>query len=117
MFDLTHSMLICFLHTQTQLHQADLTSMVMFRTVHHCIVNDKFGYKYCKQSTNHLHFGPIPHHTLDRTICPLHRLQLYFFRFFLLFFRFDEQGTFLSFSSSERVVTLMPGVTLWSRLF
>ena len=57
-------MLIRILHTQTELRQAELTSIVMFRTVHHCIVNDKFGYKYRKQSTDHLHFLPIPRHSL-----------------------------------------------------
>ena len=117
MFAFTHSMLIRILHTQTELCQAELTSIMMFRTVHHCIVNDKFGDKYCKQSTNHLHFHPIHRHTLDRTICLLHRLQLHFFRFFLFFFCLDEQGTFSSFLSSERVVTLSSGVTLQPRLF
>ena len=87
-FAFTHSMLIRILHTQTQLRQAKVTSIVMFRTVHHCIVNDKFGYKYCKESTDHLHFHPIPRHTLDRTICLLHHLQLHFLKIFSVFFSF-----------------------------
>ena len=102
-FAFTHTMLIRILHTQTQLHQAELTSILMFRTVHHCLVNDKFGYKYRKHSTDCLHFRPIPRYTLDITICLLHRFQLHFFLDFFCFFCFDEQGTF---SSSERVVTI-----------
>ena len=89
----------------------------MFPTVHQCIANDKFGYKYRKQSIDHLQFCPIPCHTLDRTICFLHHLQLHFFKDFFCFLRFDDQGTFSLFSSLERVVTLSLRVTLWPRLF
>ena len=87
-FAFTHSMLIRILHTQFQLRQTELTNIVMFCTVHYCIVNDKFGYKYRKQSADRLHFLPIPRRTLNRTICILHRLQFHFFRFFLFFFCF-----------------------------
>ena len=118
-FAFTHSMLIRILHTQFQLRQTELTNIVMFCTVHYCIVNDKFGYKYRKQSADRLHFLPIPRRTLNRTICILHRLQFHFFRFFLFFFVFffDEQDTFSSFFSSERVATLSPGVTPRPRVF
>ena len=106
-------MLFRILHTQTQLHQAELTSILMFRTVHHCIVNDKFGYKYRKQSTDRLHFRPIPRHTLDRTICLLHRFQLHFFLDFSVFLFWWTRHIFVI----RKGCYHLPGVTLWPCLF
>lgn len=78
-------MLPCIHQTQTQLRQAKLTSIVKFHIVHHCTVNDLFGYKYHKQSSDHSHFRPILRHTRYRIICLCRHLQLYFFRCFLFF--------------------------------
>ena len=99
-FAFTHSMLIRILHTQFQLRQTELTSIVMFCTIHYCIVNDKFGYKYRKQSTDRLHFRPIPRRTLNRTIlffivCSF--IFLDFFCFFCFFFFWWARHIFIIF--------------------
>ena len=101
-------MLIRILHTQTELRQAELTSILMFRTVHHCIVNDKFGYKYRKQSTDHLQFRPIPRNSLFSPHVFFNVCSCIFFRFFLFFFVLMNKAHFHHFRHQKGLLIFRP---------